>query len=427
MQPAAQRDLRRCVPPTLSGHAGGDQRRRYDHIGGGQPGHVAIVLGVAFDLCGRSRLPSVIMGRTLTTSADDRPAELTVLDLFAGAGGLSTGLGRTDRFRTVQSVEMDVAAAATYSLNHPGTKVHVGPIQEWLHEHDVPEVDVVVGGPPCQGFSTLGKQDAEDVRNGLWEEYARTVVRARPRYFVVENVAAFLRSAQFSRFEQETRPGGLLADWTFQAKVVNAAEHGAAQARRRAVLIGHRRDLPFPGWPDPLSDVPPRTVRQALAGVSEVCDGTDLPERTIEFHGRTLAGEFRTSELHLDRSYTSRSKARFRTIPVGGNRFDIPDHLLSDCWRRHQSGSADVMGRLHWDRPSVTIRTEFFKPEKGRYLHPVADRAISHLEAALLQGFPLDYRWVGSKTAIARQIGNAVPIPLGEAIGRTIAAAADDS
>lgn len=348
---------------------------------------------------------------------------MTVLDLFAGAGGLSAGLGLTDRFVTVQAVEMDVAAAATYSLNHPGTSVHVGPIQEWLRDHEVPQVDLIVGGPPCQGFSTLGKQDAEDARNVLWEEYARTVVLARPRYFVVENVAAFLRSAQLARFQRATEPGGLLADWTFRARVLNAADYGAAQARRRAVLIGHLRDLPFPGWPTPTTTDRRLTVRQALAGVGHDCDGTDLPNRTTEFAGRLLPGAFRTRELHLDRDYTSTSRARFRTIPPGGNRFDIPDRLLSECWRKHTTGSADVMGRLHWDKPSVTIRTEFFKPEKGRYLHPVAHRAISHLEAARLQGFPDDYRWVGSKTAIARQIGNAVPLPLGEAIGRALLSA----
>ena len=367
------------------------------------------------------------MGRTLTSAAGTRSTDLTVLDLFSGAGGLSSGLHRAGGFTTVQAVEMDVAAAATYSLNHPRAAVHVGPIQEWLRDGTVPEVDVVVGGPPCQGFSTLGKQDAEDVRNVLWEEYARAVVRARPRYFVVENVTAFLRSDQFARFERTTQPGGSLADWTFQARVINAADHGAPQARRRAVLIGHLRDLPFPGWPEPTTPDEQRTVRQALTGIRHDCDGTDLPDRTMEFAGRILPGAFRTTELHLDRDYTSTSRARFRTIPPGGNRFDIPDHLLSACWRKHTSGSADVMGRLHWDRPSVTIRTEFFKPEKGRYLHPVAHRAITHLEAALLQGFPPDYRWVGSKTAIARQIGNAVPLPLGEAIGRIIARAAHAS
>lgn len=363
------------------------------------------------------------MGPTLTSAAEARPDDLKVLDLFAGAGGLSAGLNRAGGFTTVQAVEMDVAAAATYSLNHPGAAVHVGPIQDWLRDAHVPEVDVIVGGPPCQGFSTLGKRDAEDVRNVLWEEYARTVVLARPKYFVVENVASFLRSGQFVRFQHATDPDGLLSDWTFQARVINAAEHGAAQARRRAVLIGHHRDLPFPGWPEPTTVDQRRTVRDAFAEVPHDCDGTDLPARTTEFAGRSLPGSFRTTELHLDRWYSSTSRARFRTIPEGGNRFDIPDHLLSACWRSHKSGSADVMGRLHWDRPSVTIRTEFFKPEKGRYLHPVADRAITHLEAARLQGFPDDYRWVGSKTAIARQIGNAVPLPLGEAIGRALLSA----
>nr|WP_283793643.1 DNA cytosine methyltransferase [Gulosibacter molinativorax] len=94
--------------------------------------------------------------------------------------------------------------------------------------------------------------------------------------------------------------------------------------------------------------------------------------------------------------------------------------MKAPCWRKHTSGSGDVMGRLHADRPSVTIRTEFFKPEKGRYLHPTENRAITHYEAALLQGFPDNHRFVGSKTAIARQIGNAVPIPLGKAIAQQL-------
>ncbi|NKS67189.1 hypothetical protein GS461_17240 [Rhodococcus hoagii] len=134
----------------------------------------------------------------------------------------------------------------------------------------------------------------------------------------------------------------------------------------------------------------------------------------------SFPGQFKLSELHLTRSYEVLSMKRFASIPPGGNRFNIPDDLLSECWRKHKSGSGDVMGRLHWDRPSVTIRTEFFKPEKGRYLHPTEHRAITHLEAGLLQGFPLDSRWVGSKTAIARQIGNAVPVALSAAIAHVM-------
>ncbi|HEY5528221.1 MAG TPA: DNA cytosine methyltransferase [Thermoleophilia bacterium] len=344
-------------------------------------------------------------------------ATLTVLDLFAGAGGLSAGMARAGGFRVVQAVEMDVAAAATYSLNHPEAEVFVGKIEDWLAAGDVPRVDVIVGGPPCQGFSTLGKQDFEDDRNALWHEYARTIVKARPKYFIVENVAAFLKSPQYEQFEEATEPGGMLEGYAFQARVLNSADYGAFQARKRAVLIGHRRDLPFPGWPVETHAGRHRTVREALRGVRSAWDRQDLPERWMDFGDARLPGPFPTTELHVGREYSAVSLQRFRRIPPGGNRFDIPDELLAPCWRKHMSGSADVMGRLHWDRPSVTIRTEFFKPEKGRYLHPEANRAITHYEAALLQGFPRDYKWVGSKTSIARQIGNAVPIQLGRAIG----------
>lgn len=365
---------------------------------------------------------SVIEERVPAHELGQRTSDLTVLDLFAGAGGITTGLHSVGGFRTVAAVEMDVEAAATYAQNHPEATVHNRPIEEWLAETSVPEVNLIVGGPPCQGFSTLGKQDVEDVRNALWREYARTIVRANPDYFVVENVAAFLKSPQYLQFLAE-RDGGLLGDYDFQATVLNAADYGAFQARKRAVLIGHRRDLAFPGWPQPTHVGIHRTVRDALEdAVRDEPTTTDLPARSMLYEGRRLQGAFFTSELHLGRSYTDLSLDRFRAIPPGGNRFDLPEHLLADCWKAHRSGSGDVMGRLRWDRPSVTIRTEFFKPEKGRYLHPTRHRAITHLEAALLQGFPMNYRWVGSKTAIARQIGNAVPIQLAAAIGRTLLA-----
>ena len=358
------------------------------------------------------------VGETLTAPT------LTVLDLFAGAGGLSAGLNSGGSFTTVRAVEMDVAAAATYAQNHGEDKVFRGPIQDWLRDFTVPEVDVIVGGPPCQGFSTLGKQDVEDDRNSLWFEYARTIEKAKPKYFVVENVAAFMKSPQYAQFLESVAPGGLLEDYAFEADVLNAADYGAFQARKRAVLIGHHKDLPFPGWPEASHRGKHRTVREALRGVDHAWDSVDLPDRHLTFDGVELAGAFQTAELHLGRNYSDTSQRRFRKIPAGGNRFDLPDELLAPCWRKHTSGSGDVMGRLRWDAPSVTVRTEFFKPEKGRYLHPEANRAITHLEAALLQGFPRDYLWVGSKTAIARQIGNAVPLPLGRAIGKVLAAAA---
>jgi DNA (cytosine-5)-methyltransferase 1 len=333
---------------------------------------------------------------------------------------MTEGFHASGPFKTVQAVELDAAAAASYAATF-GDIVHVGPIGDWLASCEVPSVDVVIGGPPCQGFSTLGKQDAEDARNALWRDYAQTIVRAAPKYFVLENVGAFLTSRQFGDLREATEPGGLLADYAVEPGVLNAADFGAAQARRRTILIGHHRDLPAPGLPStthvgrhvPLSDV--------LKGVRRRVSSTELPPRSTMVDGRLRPGPFSTTELHVGRTYTATSMARIRSIPPGGNRFDIPENLLPPCWQKHKSGSADVMGRLRRDKPSVTIRTEFFKPEKGRYLHPTEDRALTHYEAALIQGFPKSHQWVGSKTAIARQIGNAVPIPLGRAIADHLA------
>lgn len=358
--------------------------------------------------------------------------KIRVLDLFAGAGGLTAGFHEgSTRFRSVAAVEMDAAAAASYEATFGKDIVFAGSIQKWLATRDMPKnIDVVVGGPPCQGFSTLGKQNEEDERNTLWEQYANTILRVTPKYFVVENVAAFAKSHQFQQFVEATNPGGFLEQYAFEHRILNSADFGSPQARKRAVLIGHHRDLPFPGFPDPTHGDPakksplPRyaTVADSISGVPIVPDRDHLLlERSVEYNAHTYAGTFAPRDLHWNRNYTDLSMRRFTAIPEGGNRFDLKGDLLAPCWVRHSTGSGDVMGRLHWNKPAVTIRTEFFKPEKGRYLHPTANRAITHYEAALLQGFPETHRFVGSKTAIARQIGNAVPIALGAAIGRQLA------
>jgi DNA (cytosine-5)-methyltransferase 1 len=356
-------------------------------------------------------------------------AEIRVLDLFSGAGGLSEGLKRASAMRdarqvysTVRAVEFDLAAAATYEANHGKGKVFAGAIEDWLLIEEVPSADLIIGGPPCQGFSALGKMDINDTRNRLWEYYAETIVKAQPKFFVLENVPRFLKSPQFAEFQAMCGRDGALRDYTFEARILNAAEYGAAQIRKRVILIGHHRDLPSPDFPviEQRFENPAnwRTVRKALANIPEEVRHQDLPVREHEFADRILAGTYQTHELHLTRRYEEISLKRFSFIKEGENRFMLPDHLKSDCWLKHTSGSGDVMGRLWWDRPSVTIRTEFFKPEKGRYLHPSQPRALTHQEAARIQGFRDTYKWVGSKLSIARQIGNAVPIPLGKAIGR---------
>lgn len=344
------------------------------------------------------------------------PKQIRILDLFAGAGGLAIGFHRigADRADILRAIELDPAAAATYAANFGVEIVYQGRIEDWLVEEDVPSADVVIGGPPCQGFSLLGKRDQSDERNVLWRQYVEVIHRAQPSIFVLENVPAFMGSAQLQDLLAET-DGGLLADYRVEMQILNAADFGAAQLRKRALLIGSRSASRAPGLPQGASNER-RSVTDAWLGLDPVVTRTELPQRVGVAFGRKMPGPFRSDELHISRQFTDLSLARFASIPAGGNRFDLPDNLLAPCWRKHKSGAGDVMGRLDWTKPSVTIRTEFFKPEKGRYLHPNQDRSITHAEAARLQGFPDDFLWMGSKTSIARQIGNAVPVELSEGI-----------
>lgn len=367
-----------------------------------------------------------IAGSTVSTSP------IKTLDLFAGAGGLTEGFHEaSDRFRSVAAVEWERAAAATYKLNHPETRVFAEDIEKWLATDNVPEegsIDIVVGGPPCQGFSALNKRSASERRktNRLWEAYAATLEAVRPTYFVLENVPQFQNSEEFEKFMQEVN-GGSLRDWKVSVNVLNAADYGAAQVRKRTIVLGWLKTL--------LEDQRPampiaqrnsknyRTFRDVIGDLPSAVAQIDLPAREMEVPGiGTFAGPYRSDELHVTRHYRQISRDRFRDIPAGGNRFNIAPERQAPCWIKHTTGSGDVMGRLRWEKPSVTIRTEFFKPEKGRYIHPTEHRAITHLEAARLQGFPDHYKWMGSKTAIARQIGNAVPIPLGKAIAQAFLA-----
>lgn len=337
---------------------------------------------------------------------------LRVIDLFAGCGGLTAGFMSVEGFTSVAAVEHDREAAATYAENF-GDHVYVGDISAWAKK-DMPSAQVVIGGPPCQGFSALGLQDPDDPRSQLWNEYLRVLRAVDPDFFVLENVPQFLGSQQFRDLTAQTQRGGKLSRWRLEPHLVNAAQYGAAQARKRAIVIGRRAGTPELGPPDQIAVT--RTVRDVLAHVSPRVKQVELPDSWSSFRGEPVRGVFKMTDLHVTRRPTAMSEARYRAIPAKGNRFNLPWELQTPGWRKHTSGSTDVMGRLHWDKPSVTIRTEFFKPEKGRYLHPKEHRAITHYEAALIQGFPESFVWCGGKIAIARQIGNAVPVPLGRAI-----------
>ena len=304
-----------------------------------------------------------------------------------------------------------------------------------------------MGGPPCQGFSGLGKEDPDDPRNRLWREYIRVVKRLEPKIFVIENVDRFLKSREFAALCAAV-DGGELKNYVLQSRHLVAADYGVPQARKRAIVLATHRDLiglhpeaaplrhPAPTHADPRkyatgllaegTGLAPWVPVSEVFGVKgrpktpEYPATTTLPDNRCSPLGKEVPGPFKTTELHIGRNPTRLSLLRYMDIPEGGNRHDIRPELSTESWMNHRSGSHDVMGRMYIDRPSVTIRTEFYKPEKGRYLHPWAHRPITHYEAALLQGFPEDFLWCGSKIEIARQIGNAVPIGLSRAIAEQV-------
>lgn len=354
-----------------------------------------------------------------------------MIDLFAGCGGMTAGFV-DEAFEPVLAVENNVHAAATYAANFGEDHMVLGDIAD-LPDEDIPPADVVIGGPPCQGFSNLGSRDVEDPRNKLWKQFMRVVQHAHPRVFVIENVDGFMRSSEFDLLREQAC-NGMIDDYVLSCDVLNAADYGVAQRRPRTIVIGSRVGrLPMPRPSHARNSAPGsrlqrwRTVRERISGLPEAPETTELPVSGATFFGREVPGVFKKLDIHVGRQPTQKSLLRYDCIPPGGGRFDLPDELRPACWRNKLTGTTDVMGRMRWDQPSLTIRTEFFKPEKGQYLHPQWDpqnpehrvnRVITHLEAALLQGFAEDFLWCGSKVELAKQIGNAVPVGLAQTIAK---------
>jgi len=345
-----------------------------------------------------------------------------LIDLFCGAGGMSLGFSEVfgQPFQSVWANDFNQFCGDTYNENF-GHHCVVGDIVEILEQGkiEIPKADVVIGGPPCQGFSLLNKNRENDPRKELWRPYLAVVERCGASIFVMENVPQLLGTFEHGEIVEAARSIGFQV-WHDK---LNAADYGVPQTRIRAFIIGCK-------FADPSLLFPPRRTHFNPNG-----DGKQL---TIPFNKEeylTKSARWKTVkdaiadlpppegteirnvepplDLHFGRNPTELSRKRYRAIPHEGmNRFDlqrIAPELTPKCWIRKKSGGTDLFGRLWWDKPSVTIRTEFFKPEKGRYLHPEQHRPITHREAARFQSFPDSFKFLGSKIEIAKQIGNAVP------------------
>lgn len=358
------------------------------------------------ELCAISPKLDAKKERAKVHACDRATRKPTAIDVFAGCGGLTQGLRRAG-FRVLGAVEVDQAAAETYKLNHPEVHIWINDIRD-LSTRSVTrklairkgQLDLLAGCPPCQGFSTMrtlnGNRSNRDKRNDLLFEFLRFVEALRPKAVMMENVPGLATNCRFKRFRARLEELGYVGEY----RVLNAADYAVPQRRHRLIyLAGLGAKVPF-GKATKIT----KTVRQAIFSLQPAGKSGDalhdMPER-------------RTQQV----------RNIIKAVPKnGGGRTDLPQEQQLDC---HKScdGFKDVYGRMAWDKVAPTITTGCFNPSKGRFLHPVRNRAITIREAALLQGFPKRYKFDAKdgKVAIALMIGNALPPPFIAAHARSIA------
>ncbi len=338
-----------------------------------------------------------------------------LVDLFCGAGGMSLGF-RQAGFEPCYAIDFDRYACATYAANL-GPHVRNMDLSEVEPSRvaaeildEVGMVDVVAGGPPCQGWSVQRRGGLADVRNDLTLQFAAIATALRPKAIVMENVPTILgkRGARHIGIVETMFAG---AGYRVKKCVLDAASYGVPQFRRRAVIVAVRCDFDS-GFTFPLPSHGPnrfKTVREAIGDLPPPPeDGSEHPD--YPNHRLVLV-----SPVNLE---------RLSHVPEGGGRLDVPEHLQLPC-HRNANGHRhlDVFGRLWWDRPSGTITAMFDNFTRGRFAHPAQNRNITGREGARLQSFPDDFVFMGPKKDVARQIGNAVA----PAMARSIAEAVSDT
>ena len=333
----------------------------------------------------------------------------TALDLFCGAGGLTRGLSDAG-FDVLAAFDLWPIAARSYRLNFPGHPCLEDDIAtletERLGLLGLDGVDLVAGGPPCQGFSGQRIGADQDNRNDLVHAFGRVVVAVRARMFMMENVRGLLGERGRStarRFVSDMEAAG----YDVAHRVLDAVEFGVPQRRQRVFFVGRRRGavgrftFPVPSVDRPVS------VGEAFVDLNEP------PADLTPLDGDSLHRRTRLSELN---------QRRISLIPPGGGFEDLPVELRVKCHKNgaERIGHRAVYGRLQTDRPAGTITARFDSFTRGRFGHPTQPRNLTLREGARLQGFPDAHLFVGNQEEIAAQIGNAIPPPLAKAMASAV-------
>lgn len=382
--------------------------------------------------------------------------ELLLIDLFAGAGGMSCGLEMAG-FTPILANEFSPVYAETYAHNHPKTKVIVDDIRSIsganLEKHlsiGKGELDLLAGGPPCQGFSINAPiRSLDDDRNHLFKEFLRVVDYLRPKAVVIENVPGIVSLGQGTVVSQIYLELERLG-YTVNHKILFAGHYGVPQMRFRTVFIaihGTNKTIDFPspqfnasavanfaGAKELCLNVLPlfsqdlkrhTTVWDAISDLADLAPLKDLSNRAYisapqsEFQ-KLMRVKSKVVNNHISANLGQVNIDRLKHIPQGGSWRDIPFDLLpAGLKRARRSDHTRRYGRLHPDGLCSTILTKC-DPHWGSFFHPTQDRVISVREAARIQSFPDHYVFKGTTTQQYEQVGNAVPPLMASAIGDII-------
>lgn len=369
---------------------------------------------------------------------------LRVLDLFCGSGGFSYGFELTKRFVVTGGLDLLTDRAETFRTNHPTATTILRDIRN-VGMSELGDAalnpDIVIGGPPCQGFSSIRPFRAlteGDKRNNLFEHFALVVAGLRPKWFVLENVVGLLTHGGSNALPQ-LLTAFTAAGYKTEYRVLNAASYGLPQNRERLIVVGSREGQKFE-WPkpthytnhrsmagrsapkvyvDPLFNPqvqPAVTIMEAIHDLPPLQSGEESSAYRADVEPTPYEWRMRGDEKRLTLHDATRHSPRMLAIirKAGRNRAALPRGMTS-------SGFSSSYSRLRPDEPSVTLTVNFVHPASNKCIHPFQDRALTPREGARLQGFPDRFVFAGTRSQLVKQIGNAVPPILGQLIAEALA------
>ncbi len=322
--------------------------------------------------------------------------KLTYIDLFSGAGGFSLGFDNKG-FQNVFSIDIEPSFCETYKYNFPSHNLIQKDICEvtdselkYLKEYN--EIDAIIGGPPCQGFSiagNIGRKFIDDPRNRLFKEFVRVVKVIKPKFFVMENVAR-LYTHKKGKTREEIISDFEKLGYTVACKILNSADYGVPQVRKRVIFIGtkNNQDILFP---------------------EKEIDKYVTVKDAISVYPKLKSGEESSIPNHIAMSHSEQMLNKMSFVTDGGNRNEIPVQI------RPKSGDVRKYIKYASNKPSVCVTGDMRK-----IFHYEQNRALTVRELAKLQSFPDDFIFKGNRISQQQQVGNSVPPKMAEAIAKVI-------